>query len=347
MFVICSKLLITTPCLVSLLFRTLSAMNLIIPYIEELLYDHDFVVIPSFGGFVAGYQAARLTTEGSIYPAQKEISFNTNVQYNDGLLVQTIMEKQQISFSQATSLLHATTNEWRRVLHLEGSLQFGVIGTFSLSATGVLSFTPAFANDFLSVSFGFHPFYFPQVIEESTRPIEPDVADNVVLFTPQSMSWSSTVRYVVASAAVILLFVLFPVNLTNIPIDYQASICGYRFSPTVTENALPQTDTTYVDVSEQKSPELLVEKQSSPIVPKITPPQERFYIVIGSFQTEQMAQRFVSELPAAFQLATIVFSENRYRITTASFDTEQDGEFFLQTFHQNHPRYKDAWLLKK
>ncbi len=323
-------------------------MNTIICYVEELLYEHDFVVIPTFGGFVAGYQSSRITPEGNIYPPQKEIGFNTNVQYNDGLLVQTMMEKQGISFSQASALLYVHIEEWKKELYREKNLHFGNIGSFTLTNTNVISFTPAFTNDFLCSSFGFYPLYLPQLSQELVYNQAPVFVDTVRAFTPEPISWSNTVRYIVASAAVILFFLFFPVQLTNIPIDSQAGVCGYRFTSAVSGNLSVDENERVEVVDNQQYKDSCIQKVNTlTTLNGVQQLPERFYIVIGSFQTERMAQRFVSELPAIFSSATIVFSENRYRITTASFETEQEGEYFLHTFQQNHPRFKDAWLLKK
>ena len=63
------------------------------------MYEHDFVIVPAFGGFVSEYQAARITEGGIFYPPQKEIGFNPNLVYNDGLLAHSIMEREQVSFA--------------------------------------------------------------------------------------------------------------------------------------------------------------------------------------------------------------------------------------------------------
>ncbi len=320
---------------------------MVITYVQELLYQHDFVVVPSFGGFIAGYQPARITADGTLYPPQKEISFNTNVHYNDGLLVQTIMEKQGVSFVQATALLTSNVEEWKKTLHREHTLTLGTLGVFSLISQDILSFESAFSNDFLSTSFGFLPFYFPDIKSMPASLVEPNIPNNVIEFRPQVVSLFNTFKYIVASAAVLLFFILFPIKLTNIPIDYQASICGYRFANQVENTPIVDTLRTDLHVESDILEASVVQDVAKPALSNLALSRERFFIVIGSFQTEQMAQQFVRELPAVIQSPTIVFSDNRYRITAASFDSEQEGEYFLHTFHQNHARFHDAWLLKQ
>ena len=54
-------------------------------YISELLFLHDCVIIPEFGGFVGNNKSAVLNEiTRTISPPSKEILFNLNLQTNDG-----------------------------------------------------------------------------------------------------------------------------------------------------------------------------------------------------------------------------------------------------------------------
>ncbi|NLA48282.1 MAG: hypothetical protein GX876_02335, partial [Bacteroidales bacterium] len=56
-------------------------------FIRELLFSHDCVIVPGFGGFVGNYAPARIDRATStFYPPSKQISFNRNLRNNDGLL---------------------------------------------------------------------------------------------------------------------------------------------------------------------------------------------------------------------------------------------------------------------
>ena len=60
-------------------------------YIQELLYEHNSVIIPSFGGFTAGYKPASIDhVQGVIFPPSKDLKFNRYLTINDGILVQHI-----------------------------------------------------------------------------------------------------------------------------------------------------------------------------------------------------------------------------------------------------------------
>ena len=62
-------------------------LQIIDNYICELLYDHDCVIIPGLGGFIANFEPARIIRkQHTIMPPSKKIAFNGKLKNNDGLL---------------------------------------------------------------------------------------------------------------------------------------------------------------------------------------------------------------------------------------------------------------------
>ena len=67
-------------------------------YISDLLYTHDCVIVPNFGGFVGNRKSAELNKKtGSLSPPSKQILFNRKLTTNDGLLFSYIAQKEVIS----------------------------------------------------------------------------------------------------------------------------------------------------------------------------------------------------------------------------------------------------------
>ena len=81
-------------------------MVLLTKYIVQLLHDHDCVIVPEFGGFVAQYKPASLDRVTGFYsPPSKQILFNINLKNNDGLLANMVAQEQDISFQRATQVI--------------------------------------------------------------------------------------------------------------------------------------------------------------------------------------------------------------------------------------------------
>jgi hypothetical protein len=71
-------------------------------HISYLLYRYDCVTVPGFGAFLGTPASAELDTDNeTIYPPTKQISFNAQLQSNDGLLANAIAVEQQTSYEQA------------------------------------------------------------------------------------------------------------------------------------------------------------------------------------------------------------------------------------------------------
>jgi hypothetical protein len=68
-------------------------------YINDLLYRYDCVIVPDFGGFVTNAISARVNHfSHTFYPPTKQLTFNSHLTNNDGLLANYIASSENISF---------------------------------------------------------------------------------------------------------------------------------------------------------------------------------------------------------------------------------------------------------
>ena len=85
-----------------------------------------------------------------------------------------------------------------------------------------------------------------------------------------------------------LFFLFFPVQLTNIPIDSQAGVCGYRFTSAVSGDLSVDENERVEVVDNQQSKESCIQKVNTlTTLNGVQQLPERFYIVIGSFQQNE------------------------------------------------------------
>jgi nucleoid DNA-binding protein len=110
-------------------------------YIGELLFEHDCVIIPSFGGFVARAASANFAKTGNILlPPSKSIVFNKNLANNDGLLAGYIMQKENASYQQATSVIENFVNQCKQQLETQKRFEISGLGVLYKSAENVILF---------------------------------------------------------------------------------------------------------------------------------------------------------------------------------------------------------------
>ena len=128
------------------------------PFIIDLLYEHDCVVIPEFGGLVANYKSAKLNGfTHVIQPPAKAIGFNPSLKYNDGLLTNYISSVLAISYKEASDLVATTVADFRTQMLENGRFSIDRVGVFYKDRLGQTQFIPEEQENFLLSSYGLQP----------------------------------------------------------------------------------------------------------------------------------------------------------------------------------------------
>ncbi len=155
--------------------------------IQDLLYDHQCVILPEFGGFVSNYKAAFIHPKKQmVMPPSKHISFNVNLKNNDGLLANFISQKEGISYEVAMDFVSSTIAEYEDELSTHKRLSLDGIGWISVNQEGALEFSPEETHNFLTESFGLHPVFLPTLTELAGEQEQP--AEEVVQEEPQQVT---------------------------------------------------------------------------------------------------------------------------------------------------------------
>jgi len=128
-------------------------------YISDLLYQYDCVIVPEFGGFVANYASAKIhPIHHRFVPPSKEVSFNKNLNQNDGLLSNHIAERKFISYEESNALLKAFVNQTIEELKRGDKIVIEKVGTLYLDPERNIQFVAESENDFLGEAFGLTAF---------------------------------------------------------------------------------------------------------------------------------------------------------------------------------------------
>lgn len=144
----------------------------IIDLISELLYKHDCVIVPNFGGFVArNYSSSFSKGNNLLYPQAKHILFNKNLLHNDGLLVSALMEKANVSYIEADKLIADCKDYIQSLLTVKKRFELSNIGLLYIDAENNLRFEAKADVNFLLDSFGFEPVLATELVLEAESPI--------------------------------------------------------------------------------------------------------------------------------------------------------------------------------
>ena len=148
-------------------------------HISELLYDHDCVIVPSFGGFLASYSHARIhSTQHVISPPSKKIAFNIFLKQNDGLLANQVSIREKLSYTDALNRIEQFVNQWQKELAEGKKLVIDRVGTFYFDSEKNLQFDPVKNINYLREAFGFDAVqYLPVRREDFQEKVESQVND--------------------------------------------------------------------------------------------------------------------------------------------------------------------------
>lgn len=126
--------------------------------LHDLLYCHDCVIVPHWGGFLTHYRSARLDeARDVVHPPGKDLSFNRHLVRNDGLLADHMAKREGIGFDVATARIDAEVEGWRNALERNGRLELPSIGVFFHDAEQNLQFDPDKRTSYWKDAFGLRP----------------------------------------------------------------------------------------------------------------------------------------------------------------------------------------------
>ncbi|WP_299127085.1 SPOR domain-containing protein [uncultured Winogradskyella sp.] len=301
-------------------------------YISDLLYRYDCVTVPGFGAFLTSRESAKVhDSTHTFYPPKKVLSFNEQLQNNDGLLAHYIAEIEKIPYATSTAKIAKQVKAVKSYLIEGETIQFENIGEFTLNAEGRMLFTPSTHINYLTDAFGLSHYTSVAVTREVYKENVIAIEDTTpVALTPQKRAKNNWLKY--AATAVILL-----------------GLGGAKYYSNTIENhnqlaqkeANAQLDAkvqeaTFVISNPLPAVTLAVEKQTG-----------NYHIVAGAFRIKANSDKKVSQLRAKGYKARTI-GKNRYglhEVIYQSFDTRTEAQQALNKIRKEHNR--DAWLLIK
>lgn len=304
-------------------------------YISDLLYRYDCVIVPEFGAFLSKRISAQINLENnSFFPPRKELSFNPQLQHNDGVLSNYISEIEKIPYSEAVRLIQKTVIEFNEILAEKKSLSFDAIGSISKSDEGQLQFEPNKATNYLTASFGLSEIISQTVSRTEHKEVVEAIEEKTpIALTTEKRKSSNWIKY--AAAAVLILSIG---GYSGLQI-HKSNITS--FNEVAQEKANKEIDTkvqeaTFVISNPLPSINLNVEKQTG-----------NFHIVAGAFRVEENSQKKVNQLKSLGYKARII-GKNRYglhEVVYSSYKTRSEAQQALRNIRQTHN--SEAWLLIK
>lgn len=303
----------------------------IVKHINELLFRYECVILPGFGAFLLHNQSAYLNKQSnSFMPPSKTLSFNKQLQTNDGLLANHLAKTYSISYLAALQEVREQVELWTAQLENKTPLHFVGLGVLKTNVEGKWEFTPDVKSAFQASSFGLTPVEATTVVVPTplSVPEQKTISPSTANRKAGSLNY---VKVAGTAAAIALLMGL-------------GGVTWYK------------KDTQQYNLAQQKLAEQELENQihtasftiANPLptitlaLPKEKPP---YHIVAGAFRELENAEKRVSQLQEEGYTSRILRknSYGLYEVTYSSYVSKREAINELHRISRTHN--KNAWLL--
>jgi len=148
-------------------------------HISDLLYNHDCVIVPQLGGFVANYASAKIhPTQHTFTPPSKKIVFNTNLKNNDGLLANHITQFDNTTYPEALKYIDRFVENTNTQLKNGEKVVITDVGKLFLDVERNIQFEPDTNTNHLLDAFGLAQFQSPAIKRDNiSKRIEKEFID--------------------------------------------------------------------------------------------------------------------------------------------------------------------------
>ncbi|WP_040279654.1 HU domain-containing protein [Psychroserpens damuponensis] len=304
-------------------------------YISDLLYRYDCVIVPQFGAFLTHRVSAKLNENTqSFYPPKKALSFNEQLQTNDGLLANYIAEVEKVPYLVAVEKIAKQVKSIKSYLVEGETIELSNIGDLILNKEGHINFEPSSHINYLTDAFGLSQFKTVEV----TRAIHKETVEAVekvipIAITPEKRKSRPYLKY----AAIGLIFLtaggFFASNYYGKQVDSHNQIAQEEAN--VQLDAKVQ-EATFIIESPLPAATLQVEKKIG-----------NYHIIAGAFRVEANSDKKVQQLrDKGFKARKI--GVNRYGLHEVVYSSHTDRIEALNALRTiKRTQNSDAWLLVK
>lgn len=303
-------------------------------YISDLLYRYECVTIPEFGAFLTQPVSATIDqATNTFYPPKKVLSFNEQIQTNDGLLANYIADVEKIPFEIANKKIAKRVKILKSYLTQGETLTFKNIGDIKFNIEGKILFEPSYHLNYLTDAFGLSQYaslsITREVYKEEVESIEKVIP---IAITPEKRKSKPYLKYAAVAVIALTLGGLVASNFYLNQIEEHNQLAQ--------EEAAQQLDNKIQQATFTLNP-----------LPAITlniPKQKgNYHIVAGAFRVEENCDKKITQLKRdGFSPRKI--GVNRYglhEVVYASYESRFEAKKALMHIKKTHNR--DAWLLVK
>lgn len=317
-------------------------------YINDLLYQYECVTIPEFGSFLTRKIPAKISFDGTFTPPKKEVSFNSLLKTNDGILAKHIAQKTNSNYESILKLINKKTIKWIEKLEVE-SLNFPGIGEMKLNNHGKIEFLPSNEINFYKNSFGLYTFKKNPLVNISYNKKHDQIMENSnnddLLFTPESKNKKRKMQYIKYSAIGLLIIVL--IGSIYFFSDNYFSNQKLKEIEIAQKKIKSNVQKATFDIGKLSKVELNVNSNNSNKVSNLSSNEKYFSVIAGSFRSINNAENKLNSLIKEGYKAEMAkkSSEGFHRVAYGRFISKKKAINLL--IFVKYTLQEEAWFLEE
>lgn len=299
-------------------------------YISELLYRYDCVIVPDFGGFITKDKSATIGKGNVFHPPVKELSFNSHLKFNDGLLANYIASVDKMPFDSAVNFIKFEVNQWKEQLQ-DTDLFIDNIGSFSLFKDKI-TFEPETKVNYLTDSYGLATVGSKEIKRETyKKQVEKLEEKAPILITDQAKNKPNYLKY--AAIFVLGLGLLAAGNYGYKNYEHKQEVAAAKKQQKVIEDKIQQATFIVADAL----PSIFVDA---------TRASYPYHVVAGAFRFPENADKMVNMLKSQGYENARILGINQWGLTQVSFDSYSDRNDATNALYKvRQQANSEAWLL--
>ncbi len=315
--------------------------------IKELLYDHNCVIIPGFGAFIANEVSTRVhPITKSFTPPSKGIAFNRSLKKNDGLLIKEFAIHYKISDKESESKVNSYASELEKRIQNEKIVRIEDIGTFKVDGEGNIQFKADDSVNFLDESFGLPELHIKPIKKELNMTQQPDAPRRAPIRNTPKEEKKEVVQE--ESSATNKLFLIIPIALVLVGVlslffvkDGEGNVYMAGLIHSLKSNTeIVSDDHEEVDADDYAH-EMEEDSHHDSDHDAISESAHRYHIIAGVFSEKENADNLLETVAHG----EILHIGGYYKVSITSFDSEVEAEADLS--HYTGEFGNDIWVLEE
>lgn len=304
--------------------------------VSQLLYEHNCVIIPGFGGFITNFKSAGFEENRNLLcPTRKRVAFNKNLDQNDGLLANHWSKIYSLPYEDSLLEIESFVSDVKNTIAVNRPFEFSNLGTFYLNSENNLIFLPLPNLNFDLASFGLEPIKIKALINkpQGVKLDKPDIKEISI----SERNIEDTANKVVVKrffpykqiAAIFILFVAiigfmnyekinnFYVGKSSDVPEQTASLFIPDSNLIISEDSVAETNS--FENSQESDKIVTTQSQTNSLIQNSSIDRSVYIVAVGNYTNENKAQLMLDKMREMYPGSRLLSADKSYRIQLESF----------------------------